>query len=383
MLLMNQAGLHRLAEARNGWHVSLYMPVYPLGFEAQQNPIRLKNMLSQAEEQLTAGGMRRPEALDLLAPAERLPTDGWFWRYQSEGLAIFCSQGLFRRYRLPLRFVELVVTARRFHVKPLLPLLSGDGHFYVLALSQNEIRLLHGSRSSIALVELEDVPESLSEALQWDDPERQLQFHTSTGARSNGRAAVFHGHGTGTDDAKTNIRRYFEQVAAGIDGILAEETAPLVLAGVDYLLPIYRDVSTYPHLLDTAVTGNPDELSEADLHEATWPLVEPRFAREQRAAANRYRQLAGTAQASDHLDEVLSAAHQGRVETLFVALGRQRWGQFDAAGQRSQIHGEPRPGDEDLLDLAAVQTLLQSGVVYAVDSAQMPAAEDVAAIFRY
>ena len=383
MLLMNQAGLHRLAEARNGWHVSLYMPVYPLGFEAQQNPIRLKNMLSQAEEQLTAGGMRRPEALDLLAPAERLPTDGWFWRYQSEGLAIFCSQGLFRRYRLPLRFVELVVTARRFHVKPLLPLLSGDGHFYVLALSQNEIRLLHGSRSSIALVELEDVPESLSEALQWDDPERQLQFHTGAGASANGRAAVFHGHGIGTDDAKSNIRRYFEQVAAGIDDILADETAPLVLAGVDYLLPIYRETTSYAHLLDAVITGNPEELSETELHEAAWPLVEPRFAEAEASAAGRYRQLAGTGQVSSDLDEILSAAHHGRVDTLFVALNRQRWGQFDAATQRSRIRAQPQPGDQDLLDLAAVQTLLQGGIVYAVEPEQMPVAADIVAIFRY
>ena len=383
MSLVNQTGLQRLAEARNGWHVSLYMPVHPLGFEAQQNRVRLKNLLSQAEEQLVDGGMRRPEALELLAPAARLLTDGWFWRYQSEGLAIFCSQGLFRRLRLPLSFAELVVTATRFHVKPLLPLLSGDGHFYVLALSQNEIRLLHGSRSSVALVELDDVPASLSEALKWDDPERQLQFHTGAGASANGRAAVFHGHGVGKDDAKTNIRRYFEQVDDGIRRILAEETAPLVLAGVDYLLPIYREASSYAHLLDAVITGNPEELSEAELHEAAWPLVEPGFAEAQTNAAGRCRQLAGSGQVSSDLDRILSAAHHGRVDTLFVALNRQRWGQFDAATQRSRIRAQPQADDQDLLDLAAVQTMLHGGIVYAAEAEQMPVAADIVAIFRY
>jgi len=383
MTLIKKSELRALTEAQEGWHVSLYMPVHPLGFEAQQNRVRLKNLLSQAEEQLVDGGMRRPEALELLAPAARLLSDGWFWRYQSEGLAIFCSQGLFRRLRLPLSFAELVVTARRFHVKPLLPLLSGDGHFYVLALSQNEIRLLHGSRSSVGLVELEDTPASLSEALKWDDPERQLQFHTGTGASANGRAAVFHGHGVGKDDAKTNIRRYFDQVDDGIRSILAEETAPLVLAGVDYLLPIYREATSYAHLLDAVITGNPEELSEAELHEAAWPLVEPHFAEAERVAVDRYRQLAGTGQVSNDLDEILSAAHHGRVDTLFVALNRQRWGQFDAATQRSRIHAQPEPEDQDLLDLAAVQTLLQSGIVYAVEPDQMPVAADIVAIFRY
>lgn len=33
---------------------------------------------------------------------------------------------------------------------------------------------------------------------------------------------------------------------------------PLVLAGVEYLLPIYRRANTYPYLLDGGVTGNPE-----------------------------------------------------------------------------------------------------------------------------
>jgi hypothetical protein len=159
----------------------------------------------------------------------------------------------------------------RFHIKPLLPLLSGDGHFYVLALSQNEIRLLQGSRDSVAVVDLVDVPESLADALRWDDPERQLQWHTGTGARADGRAAIFHGHGVGTDNTKTNILRYFQKVDDGICRILAEDPAPLVLAGVDYLLPIYRSASDYPNLVEGAVTGSPEELSAANLHQAAWP----------------------------------------------------------------------------------------------------------------
>jgi hypothetical protein len=383
MSLVSQAQLRALAEARDGWHVSLYMPIHPPGFEAQQNPIRLKNLLDTAEEQLISGGVRSPDARDLLAQARGLVTNGYFWRYQSAGLAIFCSQELFRRYRLSLRFGELVVVDERFHIKPLLPLLSGDGHFYMLALSQNEIRLLQGSRSSVAVVELEDVPESLADALRWDDPERQLQWHTGTGSRADGRAAIFHGHGVGTDNAKTNIRRYFQQVDDGICRILAEDPAPLVLAGVDYLLPIYRSASDYPNLVEGAVTGNPEELSDADLHQAAWRLVQPRFAREEKAAEARYRQLAGTGRAITGLDEVLAAAHHGRVETLFVARDRHQWGLFDRASQRSEIHAKPRAGDEDLLDLAAVQTLLQGGTIYVVELEQMPAAAELAAILRY
>jgi hypothetical protein len=43
----------------------------------------------------------------------------------------------------------------------------------------------------------------------------------------------------------------------GLGRVLAGDTAPLVLAGVGYLHTIYRDASSYPHLLDTDILGNP------------------------------------------------------------------------------------------------------------------------------
>jgi hypothetical protein len=50
---------------------------------------------------------------------------------------------------------------------------------------------------------------------------------------------------------------------------------------------------------------------------------------------------------------------------------------------RVEIHQEPRAGDEDLLDLAAVQTLFNSGVVFVVPSEKVPDQELLAAVFRY
>ncbi len=48
-----------------------------------------------------------------------------------------------------------------------------------------------------------------------------------------------------------------------------------------------------------------------------------------------------------------------------------------------QIHSEPQPGDEDLMDLAALHTLLNGGTVYAVMPEQVPGDTAVAAILRY
>jgi hypothetical protein len=385
MQLLTKEEIRTLADKRGQASVSIFMPTHRAGAEVQQDPIRLKNLLNQAEEALIVMGLRSPVARSLLEPAQELQEDHEFWQHQSGGLAIFLSSGFFRAYRLPFEFDELVVVTDRFHVKPLLPLLSGDGRFYVLALSQNEVRLLQGTRYTVGEVDLEDVPKSLAEALRYDDPEKQLQFHTQTqtpGGRGD-RGAVFHGHGVVSDEDKDDILRFFQKVDSGLQDVLKDEEAPLVLAGVEYLFPIYTEANTYPHLLNHGVEGNPETLSLEELHERAWAIVQPHFQEAQQGAVAHYQQLANTEQASKDVRAIVPAAHYGRVDTLFVALGLQHWGAFDPQTNMIDIHGEEEPGDEDLLDLAAVQTLLHGGKVYALEPARVPDGVPLAAVFRY
>jgi len=386
MSVLSKSEIEQLATKREQWCVSIFMPTRRAGAEIQQNPIRLKNLLGQAEERLVTLGLRQPEAEALLEPARDLIPRQDFWRHQSDGLALFLSPKSFWLYRLPFDFAELMVAADRFHIKPLLPLLSGDGRFYVLALSQNEIRLLQGARYSVGQVDLTDVPESLAEVLKWDDPEKRLQWHSRTGNQSNGRAAIFHGHGVASaDDPKDYIRRYFHRIDEGLSNVLAGEAAPLVLAGVEYLLPIYEQVNSYPHLMEEGIKGNPEKQSMKELHQRAWKIVAPVFQQERQQAAEQYQRLAGAGSelASNELKTVVPAAHDGRVAVLFVGTGLQRWGGFDPQTRTVHVHEIEKLGDVDLLDYASVQTLLNGGTVYAVEPDKLPDVAPLAAVFRY
>lgn len=383
MNLISRDELKTLAEKRDGWRISVYLPTHRTGQEKQQDPIRLKNLLGEAEERLQAADVRRSLIEDMLAPAQALVPDAGFWRYQMEGLALFLAVDFDRILRLPRPFEAQVIVSRRFHIKPLLPLLSGDGRFYVLALSQSEIRLLEGSRFSVDQVRLPSVPAGLEEALKWDDPESQLQWHSGTGARTDGRAAVFHGHGVGVDNTDTNILRYFQKVDAGLQEVLAGERAPLVLAGVDSLFPIYREANSYANLVTKGIPGSPDMRSPEELHSRAWPIVEPIFQQDREEAAERYQVAAAHGQASSELAEVLTKAYHGGVETLFVNLEATCWGTFDADRGVIEIAEEPGTDSEDLLDLTAVHALLYGGTVYAVPTQSMPVEGNLAAIYRF
>jgi len=383
MDLLEKDELKRLIRRGQGPCLSIYMPTHRMFPETKQDPIRFKNLLREAEERLKQAGLRSPEAKKLLKPARTLIKDGLFWQYQADGLATFISSDLFYHHRLPLKFDELLVVTDRFHIKPLLPLFSHEGRFYILALSQNEVRFFQCTRYSVKEVELEDFPRSLSEALKYDDPEKQLQFHTRTPTVGGERAAMFHGHGVGTDDAKDNILRFFHQIDDGLRPLLSQERAPLVLAGVDYLHPIYREANSYPDLTDQGITGNPEGLKGEELHEQAWEILEPHFLKTREEAIVQYKQLAGTNRASNHVEGIVSAAYEGRIETLFVAVDVQRWGVFDPDNHAVDLHAEPIPGDEDLLDFAAAHVFLNGGTVYALKPEEMPEETPVTALFRY
>ncbi len=383
MDLLNKEILKGLIQRPNGWCVSIYMPTQKAFPETKQNPIRYKNLLREAEERLSQVGLRSSERKNLLEPARTLLKQGFFWRHQSNGLAVFLSDQGFHHYRLPIKFEELLVVTDRFHIKPLLPYFINEIRFNILALSQNEIRLFQCTGQSIEEVPLEGIPQSLTTALQYDDPEKQLQFRTQTSGRSGKQVALFHGHGSGSEDAKNNILKFFQMVEQGLHPILNQEQVPMVLAGVDYLLPIYKEINRYPYLLEQGITGNPESLSADVLHKQAWTMVEPVFLTAREEAKGRYSQLSEGEQTTETLEEIVSRAYDGRIDILFVAVGIQQWGHFEPETHQVHLHLEAEPGDEDLLDFAAVHTFLNGGTVYALRPGEMPEGKSAAAIFRY
>ena len=384
---IKKSELQRIINERSDYCVSIYLPMARVGPDVQGNATRLKNALSDVERTLAERGWRPAEIDTLLKTPRRLLQESPFWQHQLDGLAIFISPDVFESYRLPLSFEPLTVVSDRFHIKPILPLFSDDGRFYILALSQGDVRLFQGTRTIVDEIELENAPQSIDDALWYDDPEEQLQSHTSTSGAGGEPAAapgvIHHGQGVTEDEELTRLRRYFQDVSEAVQDQLGDEEAPLVLAAVDYLHPIYKEVDSSPHLLDEGIVGNPDQLSAETLHDKAWQIVEPLFSEAKEEVVQRYKQMAHSEQASDDLEMIVPAAVQGRVDALFVAVGTQKWGQYDMDTHSIEIHEESRNGDEDLLDFAAVQTMAYGGTVYAVEPAQVPANSPIAAVFRF
>jgi hypothetical protein len=388
MELLSATELKALAADREWPCISIYLPTLVARNETEQNRIRFKNLLGQAEEQLAGGGIRSLEAKKLLDPAHTLVPDSLFWQYQGQGMAAFISPTGFRYYRLPARFEELLVVGHRFHLKPLLRVLSGDGLFFVLALSLHHVRLLQCTRQSAGEVQVPNMPQSLEQAVlkYISTPESYRDVYA--GAPSQVRAkhvGVSHSHAPDESDAKQRIWEYCRDVDRALREPLRNQRAPLVLAGVDYVLPIFRDAGTYKHIVEQPILGNPDDAKNEELRAQAGELVAPVVQQARADAADLYGQLKGSKRASNDIKEVVPAAYSGRVHKLFVDLSKQQWGLFNPEMMHADLHHhqESKPGEDDLLDFAAVHTLMNDGEVFAVEAEAVPGGGSVAAVLRY
>lgn len=360
--------MDRLLGETTGPCVSVYLPTSPVTQHTDKDRITLKNLRGEAFDRLQDQGVGRSDAEAILLPVDDILEDDGFWPYLSDGLAIFSSPRTHAVYRLPLSPAPSVGVGERFILKPLIPLLTEDGLFHIIAVSQDEVRLFEGTRHHVSEVHLDTLPGNIADALRMR-------------GREPGRGPLRRWQGD--EGQKLLYRKFFLQIDRALRPYYGSHSDPLVLAGVDYLFPIFREACSYRHLAEEAIVGNPEHLTAADLHAKAWPIVEPIFARPRREALETYRALQGTGRTSDDLETILGAALDGRVATLFVSLRAEPFGTFDPAARTAEVRDAPQPGDVDLAAQAARWAYGTGAEIFGGEPPDIPEGGPVAAVFRY
>jgi hypothetical protein len=372
--MINKFDLKQLVAHSDSACVSLYLPTHLAGRARRQNGIRMRNLLRDARRQLDDQNLSEEHIAQLLSPLERR-IDDEFWNRCEKGLAVFIASEFLRFYISPGTFPELCIVDDHFHVSPLAPMLQENRRFFILGLTKDGADLFEATRNTLAEC---DLPKLAPVVL--DGTEKALQFHShQTSSHNNHGAsdtAIFHGHG-GTDDReKVDIENFYKrQVAPEIAEALKDEDAPLVLACVDYLAPIYRSANQHPKLIDGHVSGSPDEFSEEVLRESAWQLVSPLIKETACSVREKFDRLAGGSRATDAPEPVVDAARNGRVETLLVSK---------EVAARTGRSTDRLPADETVtesVEEAIECTWRNGGQVLALES--MPGNSPLAAVLRY
>ena len=375
-----------LINKEEGTFISIYLPTFRSGVDIRQNPVKFKQLLREAEASLYDMEWRKEEVETFLKPATELIPETRFWQNQSDGLALFINDEGISYFRIPFEFKESVTLSNKIYIKPLLPLFSGNGQFNILALSKHDMRFFRCTRQNVVEMELEGAPTSMIDMQVDDDYENP---DTRTSLRTGGNELVYNkatqSQNNENDYERNELTRYFRAIDEALVSFHEGENIPLVLAGVEYLIPIYREKSNYLNIVKDFIRGNPEMLSSNELHKLAWEIVEQDFLQEQKVAEGKYTQYSGQRNNLylNKLEKIIPAAFSGQIEALFINKDKDQWGRFDHEKNKIELIDNGSVGAEDLMEYVSVLTLSRGGKVFALEAEEIPNEETVAAVLRY
>ena len=304
---------------------------------------------------------------ELLAPIDELANNPEM-EVGGQDMVIFRSPGVFERFHMPGAVTERVVVARHFHITPFLKQLLPQREFYILAVSRKHLRLLRFLDSECKEVAVPvGIPHNVEEAGGFDPPDHMLRNRSSAGSSAGAMPAVSFGTGSEREKTHERIEQFFRLVDRGLGELL--HGLPLLLAGVDYEVALYRRAAKYPHIMNDRLAGDPQILTLQDIARLAAEIAEAEAQHLADAALERHREKAGAARTSTEPWQILPAASEGRVAELILAEGAEM--------------PDPPESMQDVLNAAAVLTLASGGNLFMLPADRLGREAPIAAVYRY
>jgi len=253
--------------------------------------------------------------------------------------------------------------------------------FYLLKLSQKQVDLLRCAGLQAEPVDLpKGIPRTLEEALEFKPPDHDLENRSPAGSSAPAMRGIRFGTGSGRENARVYLADFFKAVDRGVRELVQGKATPLILAGVGEDTVIYQSISEYPRLLEDSIHGSASMPSPQDeLLRQAYAIIRADCTERAAASLVEMKERMAPARFLTDLDAILRAAVEGRVGWLYINEDAQIFGVFEGVRRGGRLDW----GEEDLLNVAALETLLQRGSVYALPDAKMPDGVAVAAGLRY
>jgi hypothetical protein len=366
-------GLKLLAGARSPCITMIIQVPNPLEVST-----RLKNAIRTVKKELEN---TKTESVDtLLEPLRELAATAETVGLWSKQMIVFRSPDVFRYFLLHGPVQEMQVVQERFQVRPLLSALTREQRFHLLGLSRRHIRLFHCTQHRVEEVNIHRVvPQNLRVWLNTRKPDHVLDNRANAGPSVGTMKGVVFGTNTDREREDEYLAHFFKEVDKGINSLLRGDTAPLLLAGIEDEVTIYRRVSTHPRLLDKYVHGSPDALNDGELRRRAMGVVMGLCSEPLQKALADFEKQRDRGRVSLEPLHVIKSAWEGRVADLFMSETAEVTGKWN-----DEAHGvESGRFGEDLLNAAALQTVLHGGRAFMLEVKDMPVPHDVAAVLRF
>jgi hypothetical protein len=360
--------------------ITVILPPYRPGEPGKPAGTILKTELQEAAKQLAARKIAQPAIEELLEPLRQFSHEERSLAGSGFARVLFRAPGVFHQFELrnPPQPAAACIVGDCFFIRPFLKSLAIPEKVYVLDLTKKAASLFACGVTGVTPLELpKETPRTLEEALNFDAPDHDLMNRSSAGPSTGAMRGVQFGTGYGRESEHAHLHDYYRAIDRGVSEVLRNHPAPLILAGVEEDTAVYRAVNTYPLLVAAGIGGATMAASEVLRHAPEIALLD--WERRTAVRLAEARERFAPSRFTLDLEAILRAAAEARVADLYLDENAQRVGNFE--GKIFGGHGNWH--NEDLLNVAAVETLLARGAVYPLPSHAIVGGAVAAATLRY
>ncbi len=360
--------IRALITARADACVSIFLATTPHTQHVDASRIEFGNLWKMAKHQLQEAGFDKRRLAMIEAGLSDLETDDAFWRVQANSLAVLATPDSVRTFRFATAITSGVEVSDRFHLKPLLRAIAFPQHAFVLALSENIVRLIE---------------------IFADQPPVPVKVPglASSAADAVGRSSVNNlTQGTRIADAQGQtilLRQYARHVDSTLRPVLAGRETPLILAATEPLGPMFRAVNSYPALANEGIVTSPDHLKDHQLADAARSILDGVYANEIAAAKSLFQARLGQRRATTDLGEVARAATLGAVDLILADIDTTVPGTVDDTSGAISQSAAPDAVNYDVVDEIVGRAVLSGAKFLGVRRADLPEGGPIAAILRF
>jgi hypothetical protein len=337
--------------------VTVILPTHRTSPDNKQDPIRLKNLLTETKDRLEMEFTRR-ELNGLKKNLERIEEIDH--NHNKEGLAIFINEDTFLYDRLLFKPEERVVIDDTFATRDLIRAAHKAENYYVLIVSQQKARLFECYIENASEVKDDVFPMS-----------NDTLYETDRAARNAGSRE---------DDL---IKEFFNRVDKAFTSYYKDNPADLFLMGVERNIFHYMDIVDQKSIISGSIITGGDDATEPEVANLVWPTARQLLTAREHEALSQLERAVSVNRFESDIQSIWKAVNEGRGEVLFVENSFFQPAVIDN-GELVLNEDSKLPGViDDIVDEIAESVLQFGGRVVFMHDGSLSKYQKIALITRY
>lgn len=273
--------------------VTIMMPTHRSKPDSLNDPILLKNLLSEAERRLE-DRFGKEECQAIMDKLRDL-TDDLDHNYNLDGLVVYANRNFADYARIPVRLSEKVFVGTRFMERPLWKADQKEQEYYVLVFSRRNARLIKADNKNV-----------------------EQEFHTDLFPMENQIIETDPLTLTMPQGQDRIIEQFFKEIDKALWETARDERLPIILAAEKSNQDYFKVVTKDRFEIAGGILRNRDDEDASSIVADAWPVMKDYLAKRNEERKRDIAEAINTNNLITDINGIWRALNEGRGETLFV-----------------------------------------------------------------